>query len=140
MKYYEIEIDGIDRAGKDTLLKYLEYLGNYKYSINVRGILSQIVYSKKFARDYKYDLDSLSKNKLIVLLWAQDKDIETRCYLSNEKIVDYSKDQVSFMNEFDLLKLHGFDCLSFDTSSSTPYQIATKIINYIEKKEKENEL
>ena len=47
-----LEIDGQDKVGKDTVLRYIELLSNYKYVIKSRGILSQLVYNDKFNRQY----------------------------------------------------------------------------------------
>ena len=78
MKYWEIEIDGTDKTGKDTLLQYLCYLSDYKYSINSRGILSQLVYTKKYNRDYNFDLSNFNKNKIIIWLYANEEDLKIR--------------------------------------------------------------
>ena len=51
-----IEIEGIDKAGKDTILNNIAIIGNYKYTLNSRGILSQLVYNEKFNRNYDYIL------------------------------------------------------------------------------------
>ena len=36
IKYYQLCIDGIDKAGKDILLSEIDTLSNHKYSINSR--------------------------------------------------------------------------------------------------------
>lgn len=137
MKYWEIEIDGPDRTGKDTVLKYLEILENYKYSINVRGYISQKVYSKKFNRNYKYDIDSLSKNKFFVLLWAQEEDLKIRGELTKEEEHQYISDNLMFMGEFDELISKGYKGVSFCTSNKTPYYIAKRIVEEMNKLNKE---
>jgi len=137
-KYYEIEIDGVDRTGKDTLTTYLALLSNHKFSINTRGIITQIAYSKKFNRGYEYDLSNLSKNKLIVLLRAYSEDLEIRCKMTNEK--DFSiKDDLKLFNDVatDLLN-KGYDVRFYNTSYYTPYMIAKDIIEYLENKEQDN--
>lgn len=138
MKYWEIEIDGPDRAGKDTVLKYLEKLTNYKYSINVRGYISQKVFSKKFNRNYKYDENSMSKSKFFVLLWAHEDDLRIRGELTEEEEHSYITDNVLFMDEFDKLIVQGYKGLCFCTSQHTPYHIAKRIIKELDKLNKEN--
>lgn len=142
MKYWEIEIDGCDRTGKNTVLKYLEILTNYKYSINVRGYMSQRVFSKKYNRNFIYDKESLSKNRLYVLLWADEEDLTIRGLLSNEEKHDYINDTILFMTEYDLLATDKYKTLVFNTSLSTPYKIAKKIIEVMDKlnKEENNEI
>lgn len=142
MKYWEIELDGADRVGKNTVLKYLEILTDYKYSINVRGYMSQKVYSKKYNRNNIYDTSSLSKNRLYVLLWADEEDLKIRGTLSNEEEHDYVNDTMLFMTEYDLLATDKYKTLVFNTSLSTPYKIAKKIIEVMDKlnKEENNEV
>lgn len=133
MKYWEIELDGCDRTGKDTVLRYLEILTNYKYSINVRGYLSQKVYSKKYNRNYLYDEESLSRNRLYVLLWANEEDLKIRGLLTSEKENDYINDTVRFMEESDRLTEKGYKTLSCNTSYYSPYRIARRIIETMDK-------
>ena len=52
MKMYNIYLDGIDKCGKGSILPYIGPLSNYKYICNVRGVISQIAYSKLYNRPY----------------------------------------------------------------------------------------
>lgn len=133
MKYWEIELDGADRVGKNTVLKYLEILTDYKYSINVRGYMSQKVYSKKYNRNNIYDTSSLSKNRLYVLLWADEEDLKIRGMLSNEEEHDYVKDTMAFMAEQDTLAENGYNTLCISASNNAPYKIAKRIIAEMDK-------
>ena len=54
LSYYYIEIDGIDKTGKDTLWHYIDYMSGRKYVINSRGIISQVAYSCLYDRKYTY--------------------------------------------------------------------------------------
>lgn len=132
MKYYELEIDGVDKVGKDLLTKYIALLSNHKYSINCRGIITQIAYSIKYNRGYEYDLESLSKNKVFVLLNATVEDIKIRCKITNEPEFTIEKDLELFYKIYSKLKDENYITLCFDTSKQTPYQIASKIIEYME--------
>ena len=53
LKFYEIEVEGIDKTGKDLLTHYIVLMSKYKYSVNTRGVLTQMVYNEKFNRKYK---------------------------------------------------------------------------------------
>ena len=132
MKYYELEIDGVDKTGKDLIAKYIALLSNHKYSINCRGIITQIAYSIKFDRKYQYDISQLSKNKVFVLLEANKEDIEVRCKITNEPEFTIEKDLSFFYSVYESLKEKGYITLNFNTSMQTPYQIANIIIRYME--------
>ena len=67
-----VEIEGMDKTGKDTLAFYLKKLGNYAYTLNVRGILTQIVYNDKFSRNNTY---MLPYKPFIVFLDVDNVDI-----------------------------------------------------------------
>ena len=43
MKIDTIVIEGVDKTGKDTLLKYIDMIGNHRYAIYTRGNISNIV-------------------------------------------------------------------------------------------------
>ena len=50
MIHINIQIDGIDKTGKDLILQYVTRLSNHKYVIQSRGLISQIAYSKIYNR------------------------------------------------------------------------------------------
>ena len=137
MKYWEIEIDGTDRTGKDTLLQYLCYLSDYKYSINSRGILSQLVYTKKYNRDYTFDLSNFNKNKIIIWLYADEEDLKIRCKLTNEPNYDIINDTKLFNDVVNSLS-NNYIIHKYNTSEITPYQIAKNIIKQINILEESN--
>lgn len=124
-----IEIDGQDKTGKDVLHRYIEQLSNYKYIINSRGILTQLVYSDKFKRNYKY---SLSYVPFIVLLTADDCDLEIRCRISNEPKCNFTKDREAFKFYADKLRSEGITVLEFNTSNMTMINIAKEVIKFYE--------
>lgn len=138
MKYWEIEIDGTDKTGKDLLLQYICVLGKYKYSINPRGLMSQLVYTKKFNRDYVYDLEVLNKNKVYVMLYAEPDDLEVRCRVTHEPKYDYIEDTKLYHEVYSELESKGFKLLKFNTSEVTPYNIAKSVIEYIESLEEQD--
>lgn len=136
LKYWEIEIDGPDKTGKDLLCTYLCKLSNYKFSINVRGYMSQLVYNMKFDRGHMYDQTVISKNKIFVLLTADAKDLNIRCSATNEPKYDYDKDQSLFYDAFTIVCDSGHIALSYNTSRMTPYDIALDIIKKIDELER----
>lgn len=137
MKYWEIEIDGTDRTGKDTLLQYLCHLSDYKYSINSRGILSQLVYTNKYNRDYTFDLSNFNKNKIIIWLYGDEEDLKIRCKLTNEPNYDIINDTALFNDIVNSLS-NDYIIFKYNTSEMTPYQIAKNIIKQINILEESN--
>lgn len=133
MKRQFIEIDGVDRTGKDTLHKYIEQLSNYKYIITTRGILTQLAYTEKFNRGYEYDLECYKKNFVIVLLSAEPEDLAIRCKMTNEPDYTIESDLKLFQEKSEMLeKEYGAIVLRYNTSDTTPYNIAKDIVARLE--------
>lgn len=132
-----IEIDGVDKVGKDTIIQYINYLTNYKFSTNSRGILTQLVYNEKFNRGREYNLNHLGNKFLIVYLYSDLEDLEIRHKITNEPNINIKKDLELFNDKFNLITRY-FDTLKFNTSYHTPYDIAQEIIKYMEKRNENN--
>jgi hypothetical protein len=124
-----IEIDGFDKAGKSLLGKYLGLLCNYKYTLNVRGILSQLVYNDKFNRDRHY---MLYYKPLIILLDVEDLDHKVRCSINKEPTINIQKDREVFHAYANYLKNNGCTVLKYNTTRQTPFEIAENISKYLE--------
>lgn len=139
-KYWEIEIDGPDKTGKDLLCRYLCELSGWRFSINVRGIISQLVYAKKFNRDDEYDMSAFSKNKILILLQAETDDLMIRCKMTNEPMYDIGGDRVLFDEVMHEL-CETYRVFRYNTSHCTPYEIAKDIIrriNFLEEEKQEH--
>lgn len=135
MIHTNIQIDGVDKTGKDLILNYVNELSNHKYVIQSRGLISQIAYSKKFKRQYKYSFDDY-KNTLFIYLVADPKDLQIRHHLTNEPRIDILSDIELFdrvVNEYS----KKYSIFKFNTSIETPYEIALEIIKLAEQKEKQ---
>jgi len=120
-----IEIEGMDKAGKDMLAKYLGLLGNYAYTINVRGILTQIVYNDKFGRNNTY---VLPYKPFVVFLDVDNVDHAVRCSISNEPKININKDREVYLKYIDELRKHGIIVLQYNTTEMTPYNIAKDVL------------
>lgn len=125
-----IEIDGQDKVGKDVLHRYIEQLSNYKYIINSRGILTQLVYSDKFKRPYEYEL---TYKPFVVLLTADHRDLEIRCRINNEPKCNFEKDEYAFNYYADLLMNKGVAVVRYNTSKMTMLQIAEQVLRLYER-------
>ena len=100
-----IEIDGPDKTAKDTIAKYIEQLTNYKYTLNVRGVLTQLVYNDKFNRNNIY---KIAYKPLIILLSASEEDIEIRCRMTREPKYNSNKDREVYEKYAELLEEYGY--------------------------------
>ena len=142
-----IILEGIDRCGKGSLHKYLERLGNFKYIIDDRGILTQLVYNEKFNRGVKYNLDEYKKD-LIIYLYADPRDLEIRFKITNEpplykdlSILDGIEKDFDLYNKYvDILDKEGYTIFAYNTSEQTPYRLAKNIINTLEVMEERGEI
>lgn len=119
-----IELEGPDKVGKGIIAKYLGIIGNYKYIINERGVLSQLVYNDKFKRNYNYTLTYLP---IIVLLDVGEIDHKIRCRLNNEPTINIQKDRLVFDTYANELNASGVLVLKYNTTVQTPYEIAVSI-------------
>ena len=87
MKIDTIVIEGVDKTGKDTLLKYIDMIGNHRYAIYTRGNISNIVYAKAFNRNvnnYK-----MHPHIFYVLLTGEKDDLDINKFDENDFISDY---------------------------------------------------
>ena len=142
-----IILEGIDRCGKGSLHKYLERLGNFKYIIDDRGILTQLVYNEKFNRGVEYNLDEYKKD-LIIYLYADPKDLEIRFKMTNEPslykdlsiIEGINKDLKIYDKYVNILNDEGYIIYSFNTTNMTPYNVAKSIIHILEVMEEKGEI
>lgn len=84
-KVFNIEFDGIDKSGKNSIKKQIFAVAPNKYIPKARGIMSQIAYSKMFNRDYAYDVSQgYIDNTLFVYLKVDKDDWDVRCELTHE--------------------------------------------------------
>lgn len=136
MKYYSVCLEGIDKTGKDTIWKYVDYISGRNLVINSRGVVSQIAYNELYNRNSTYDLEQQA-NILHVLLTVDKPDWEIRCKITKEPKIPYEENVEVFEKAFKLIEDNGFPAMRFNTSEMTPYQIAIKIVEKINKLNKE---
>ena len=131
-----IEIDGVDKSGKNLLVNYIALLTNHTYVIYARGILSQLVYEneKEVFKSMRKD----NSNTIVIHLWGNLKDLEIRHKISNEPTINILEHRNEFFNMQKLLLDNGIFVFNYNTSNMTPFQIAKDIIyilEYIESEE-----
>lgn len=128
-----IEIDGVDKVGKDLIAGYVDRLGNRRYVVHARGLLSMISYNEIYERNYDYSQEiANNKDTLIVHIMADEKDLEIRHKLSNEPKIDIRRDLIVFQKNADYLKEKGLQVMEFDSTCHTPFEIALDILDYVE--------
>jgi len=127
---YIVEIEGIDKTGKDLVKAYITLLSDYKYIVQSRGLLSNMVYAEKYGREYDY---SLIYRPIIVYLDVDEEDRRVRCVLTNEPNIDAEADKRLFNKYKTKLRKSGITIYEFNTTHQTPYQIATQVLELIEK-------
>jgi len=131
-KYFCINVEGIDKAGKQQILDYLKYLGKCEYVLMDRGIMSNITYSRIYNRNYEYDVSQF-KNWVFVYLVCDKDDWDIRCKLTNEPKIDYGYQLDEFNKTFYDFQNKGFKIMFLNTSHITPYDAALKILDYMNK-------
>ncbi len=136
MKYYSVCLEGIDKTGKDTIWKYVDYISGRNLVINSRGVVSQLAYNELYNRNSTYDLEQQA-NTLHVLLTVDKSDWEIRCKITKEPKIPYEENVEVFEKAFKLIEDSGFPVMRFNTSEMTPYQVAIKIVEKINKLNKE---
>ena len=138
LKVFNIELDGIDKCGKDSVRPYVFYLEPGKYLCRARGLISQIAYAKLYKRDILWDGEDYAKSTLFVLLEVDKKDWEIRCKLTNEPNSGFTYEEMTQAFKLALYELkERFNVpenhiLVFNTSEYTPYAIADEIKTHLE--------
>ena len=138
LKVFNIELDGIDKCGKDSVRPYVFYLEPGKYLCRARGLISQIAYAKLYKRNIEWDGTDYAKNTLFVLLEVNKHDWEIRCKLMNEPNTGFTYEEMTQAFKLALYELkERFDVpenhiLMFNTSEYTPYVIADEIKTHLE--------
>lgn len=154
MKYrvFNVEFDGIDKSGKDSIMKQMFSVVPNKYIPKARGLISQIAYANLFKRDADYVVTKgYMDNTLFVLLTVDEEDWNIRCDLTGEHAknklrsdvegeIIYKSNSEAFLKAYtDLIRLYGDErhFMIFNTSKMTPYQIITEVVARLEELNKE---
>lgn len=138
LKVFNIELDGIDKCGKDSIRPYVFYLEPGKYLCRARGLISQIAYAKLYKRDIEWNGAYYTKNTLFVLLEVNKQDWEIRCKLTNEPSLGFTYEEMTQAFNLALYELkERFNVpedriLVLNTSANTPYAIAKEITTHLE--------
>lgn len=138
LKVFNIELDGIDKCGKNSVRPYVFYLEPGKYLCRARGLISQIAYAKLYKRDIEWDGTDYAKNTLFVLLKVDKQDWEIRCKLTNEPNTGFTYEEMTQAFKLALYELKEHldvpenQILVFNTSEYTPYMIANEIKTHLE--------
>lgn len=135
IKVFNVEIDGIDKTGKDSIKPYIFYLEPGKFLTRSRGLISQLAYAKLYGREFDWDALEYTKNTLFVLLTVDELDWSIRCKITNEPNTGFTFEQMqnAFMNAYvevkDRFDVPDKQMLIIDTTAHTPHVIASAIIS-----------
>jgi len=102
IKVFEVEFDGIDKCGKDTLVQTMfKVFPNY-CAYQARGLQSQIAYSHLYDRPWSYPVtDGYKENALFVYLDVEKEDWLQRLKDSNEIENNKNRSDVDFVEDYE---------------------------------------
>lgn len=136
-----VEIEGLDRTGKDTLMRYIDYMSNRTMVVKTRGLLSTLAYAEIFERELSTNrieqMINGNKDTLIIYLTADLEDWQIRMKMTDHPNINVLLHNKVFENWKETLIAMGIQIKEFNTTQMTPYQIAKQIIELIDK---ENEV
>jgi len=153
-KVFNVEFDGIDKSGKDSIMKQIFNVAPNKYIPKARGLMSQIAYAKLFNRNYNYLVtDGYLENTLFVLLTVDEDDWNVRCALTHEheknanrkdvegkiKYKEHSEAFQYAFNEISKMNIDKRQLMTFNTSKMTPYNIIKEVVNRLNELNNEGE-
>ena len=158
MKYkvFNVEFDGIDKTGKDSIMHQIFAVAPNKYVPKARGLISQVAYADLYKRDAEYLVsDGYIENTLFVLLTVNEDDWNVICKLTGEHeknksrsdmeaAVVYESNMEAFLKAYARLTnkygdRYGDHFMIFNTSEMTPFQIITKVVERLEELNKDGE-
>lgn len=144
-KVFNVEFDGMDKCGKETLVHTMfKVFPNY-VAYQERGFLSQIAYNLLYKRDWKYlPTEGYISNSLFVKLDVEKEDwlqrleatheIESNKHRSDVDFVsDYERHRKAFddgweaMMSLDEAKGYQDHFLCLNTTGHTPEEVALKV-------------
>ena len=146
-RVFNIEFDGIDKSGKDSVMKQVFSYAPNKYIPKARGLVSQLAYSKLFKRDAQYEVSrGYLDNTLFVLLTVDQDDWNVRCDLSHEHEnnkmrsdveaeIQWKSSSEAFEAAYEQLRAqYGDDMhfMKFNTSEVTPIKIIKAVAQRME--------
>lgn len=134
-KYHTVVFEGIDKTGKDQLARYVDEICGHWLCLPRRGVVSNRAYAYLYNRPVPvYDLKQ-HENEVYVLLRCDKEDWKIRCKLTHEPVIDYRSNADAFEKAWGEFKGERLNTpwlnLEFDTSSMTPYQIASAIVKHL---------
>lgn len=146
-KVFNVEFDGMDKAGKDSIMAQIFSAAPNKYISNARGLLSQIAYAKLYNRDWEYEFtDGYLDNTLFVYLTVDQGDWKVRCEVSHEfeknkfrsdleGELEYTSNRDAFEYAYEVVKdrlKNKSQIMKFNTTEVTPYNIIMEVVKRLE--------
>lgn len=154
-KVFNIEFDGADKVGKDSIMRQIFSIAPNQYIPKTRGIISQLAFSKMFNRDTEYlYTDGYLENTLFVLLTVDEDDWKVRCDLTHEHEnnkkrndvdgeIKYKASMEAFDYAYNYIKDNAPESIrekhfmKFNTSETTPIKIIKAVVERLEELNKD---
>lgn len=100
-KVFNVEFEGIDKCGKDTLKQTMFKVYPNTCAYKARGILSQLAYNLLYNRDWQYHItEGYFQNSLFVYLDIDKEDWLKRLQDSNEIAENANRSDVAFVADY----------------------------------------
>lgn len=130
IKYWMIQIEGVDKTCKDLLCEYLKQISDFRFTPYSRGIVSLMAYTEKYKRGYEYSIsDCLTKNCVFVYLKSDLKEIEIRHKIAKEQNEVTQEDIELFDKYIQKVEDEGYIVFKYNTSEQSIYKIAKNIVD-----------
>lgn len=102
LNVFNVEFEGIDKCGKDTLRNTMLSVFPNICSYKARGVLSQYAYSKLYNRPWVYNMsEGYIRNTLIVYLdVSNEEDWFNRLKSTNEIEFNNTRTDVNFISDY----------------------------------------
>ena len=102
LKVFNVEFEGIDKCGKDTLRDTMLGVFPNICTYKARGVLSQYAYSRLYNRPWVYSMsEGYIKNTLIVYLdVSSEEDWLNRLKTTNEIEFNNTRTDVNFISDY----------------------------------------
>lgn len=100
---FNVEFEGIDKCGKDTLKQEMFKVFPNVCAYKARGILSQLAYSQLYHRQWQYNIsEGYIQNSLFVYLQIDKDDWLNRLQATNEIEENKQRTDVDFVSNYDI--------------------------------------
>ena len=128
-----VEVEGIDKSGKSTLVYYLRHLSGFRLAVSDRGVATSMALNGMHG--VRLEAPDDVDESVIVYLTVDPEDWALRCSMTHEPMVPYDLFVRHWDEAIGELERRGAKVLRFDSSALTPYAIARKTVGLLDGQE-----